>query len=229
MLTLYRNEGEIMGFQYETWKEIKEGLNENVTLVAVSKTYPIEVIQEAYDKGQTVFGENKVQELKSKAEILPEASWHLIGHLQTNKVKDAVKYACCIQSVDSLKLAKEINKQCVKLNKKMSVLVQINVSKEETKSGFMIEDIEEALKEINQFSNISLDGFMVIGPNVEDENKINEVFHQANMLFNHYQKLYPSLHILSMGMSDDYKIAIENGSNMIRVGSKLFGKRNYNL
>lgn len=218
-----------MSFQFETWKEIKKNLNNDTTLVAVSKTYPIEVIQEAYEYGQIIFGENKVQELKSKAEILPEAKWHLIGHLQTNKVKVAVKYACCIQSVDSLKLAKEIDKQCAKLDKKISVLIQVNISKEETKSGFMIEELDENLKSMHELEHISLDGFMVIGPNVNDKERINEVFNEANSLFSHYKAVYPSMHILSMGMSDDYQIALKNGSNMIRVGSKLFGKRNYNI
>ena len=207
----------------------KSGRNrEDVTLVAASKTKPVETLQEAYDLGVRVFGENKVQELTEKYDSLPkDIHWHMIGHLQTNKVKDAVRLTSLIHSVDSLHLLAAIDKEAAKQNKCMPVLLQINFANEETKSGFTVEEAPLALELAQRFANIKVKGIMTIGAHSEDEALIRKSFQQAHDFYITYQKKY-QLDTLSMGMSNDYPLALEYGTTLIRVGSKIFGERQYN-
>ena len=211
---------------------MKTGRNENeITLIAVSKTYPASAIEELYKLGQLHFGENKVQELMSKIpDISQEVHWHLIGHLQTNKVKYVVGNVKLIHSVDSLKLAQEISKQSTKKNIVSEVLLEVNIANEDSKFGFTKEEVYRALADLNALSGIKVKGLMTVAPYVEDPEYNRPVFKE---LYNlsvdiRKQKLDNiSIEILSMGMSNDYEVAIEEGSNMIRVGTALFGQRNY--
>lgn len=204
--------------------------NKNVTLIAVSKTKPIEDIMAAYNFGQRDFGENYVQELLSKIDNLPsDINWHLIGHLQTNKVKDVVGKVKLIQSVDSIKLAEKISKEAGKKNIVQDILLEINLGKEESKTGIIEEDLDNILNNIKNLPNIRILGLMGVVPN-RDNNK--KLFTHLKELANIYNEKYHSfsidLSIISMGMSHDYLDAIECGSNMIRVGTNIFGERNYN-
>lgn len=206
-------------------KEILESLlNEIVdtTLVAVSKTKSNEEILQVYNLGIREFGENYVQELIYKMDTLPQdIKWHMIGHLQTNKVKELIKRNIyLIESVDSIKLAREINKEAIKNNKIINILVEVNIQNDSNKTGCSMNNLEELINEIKKMSNIKLLGLMSIAPNVDDISIIRESFKKMNQLKNKY-----SLELLSMGMSNDYKIAIEEGSNIIRIGTKIFGKR----
>lgn len=200
--------------------EIKKELKDT-NLIAVSKTKPIEMIKEAYNLGIRDFGENKVQELLAKIDKLPkDIKWHMIGHLQTNKVKDIVDKVYLIHSVDSIKLAKVIDKEANKKNIIPNILIEINIANEESKFGFKIEEIDNVIKEIKKLKNINIEGLMCIAPftvNPEDNRKY---FKQMNKLKEKY-----NLNILSMGMSNDYKIAIEEKSNYVRIGTKIFGER----
>ncbi len=204
----------------ENIQRIKSTLPENVTLIAVSKTYPRSCVDEAILAGQKDFGENKVQELLEKYRENEDINWHLIGHLQSNKVKYIVDKVTLIHSVDSIKLLNVIDKEAKKKNIISHVLLQVNLAQEETKFGFDECELEEVFA--CNFENVSIDGFMVIGPNTDDFNKIEEVFIQAENLKEKYQ-----LKQLSMGMSYDYEVAIKHSSTMIRVGSDIFGKRDY--
>ena len=206
-------------------KEILESLlNEigDTTLVAVSKTKSNEEILQVYNLGIREFGENYVQELIYKMDTLPQdIKWHMIGHLQTNKVKELIKRNIyLIESVDSIKLAREINKEAIKNNKIINILVEVNIQNDSNKTGCSMNNLEELINEIKKMSNIKLLGLMSIAPNVDDISIIRESFKKMNQLKNKY-----SLELLSMGMSNDYKIAIEEGSNIIRIGTKIFGKR----
>lgn len=207
---------------------IKENTKDfSYTLVAVSKTKPIEVLQEAYDLGQRIFGENKVQELCEKHETLPkDIEWHMIGHLQSNKVKFIAPFVHLIHGVDSLKLLKEIHKQGEKYNRKIACLIQIHIAKEESKFGFSFEEAEELLisDEFKALNFIEIKGFMGMATNTDNEVQIANEFQELNI----FSKKY-SYQVLSMGMSGDYEIALKNGSTMIRVGSSIFGHRNYNI
>lgn len=197
------------------------------TLVAVSKTKPMELLQEAYDANQRIFGENKVQELCEKYENLPkDIEWHMIGHLQSNKVKYIAPFVHLIHGVDSLKLLQEINKQGKKCSRKIACLIQIHIAKEESKFGFSFEEAEELLKseEFNALDFVEIKGFMGMATNTENEVQIANEFQELST----FSKKY-SYEILSMGMSGDYEIALKNGSTMIRVGSSIFGHRNYNI
>lgn len=203
-----------------------------VTLVAVSKTKPIEDIQEAYNAGQRIFGENLVQEMVDKYEQLPkDIQWHLIGHLQTNKVKYIAPFITMIESVDSLKLLKEINKHAAKHNRIIDCLLQIYIADEDSKFGLDHVELIELLEsqEYAELQNIRIRGLMGIATNTDNEKVIKEEFYELKMLFDGIKVSYfrqaDSFDTLSMGMSSDYKIAIEQGSNMIRLGSTLFGKR----
>ncbi|MCL7987157.1 YggS family pyridoxal phosphate-dependent enzyme [Sphingobacterium sp. lm-10] len=203
-----------------------------VTLVAVSKTKPNEDILEAYEAGQRVFGENMVQELVTKQEALPQdIEWHLIGHLQSNKVKYIASFIAMIQSVDSLKLLKEINKHAAKNNRIIDCLLQIHIADEEAKFGFDHAELIEALRDesLNDLNNIRIRGLMGIATNTDNEKHIKEEFYELKMLFDGIKVSFfrktDSFDTLSMGMSSDYPIAIEEGSNMIRLGSTIFGKR----
>ena len=214
--------------------KLKSSLPDEVTLVAVSKFHPVEALQAAYDTGQRVFGESRVQELCAKQKVLPEdIEWHFIGPLQTNKVKDIVPFISLIHSVDSLKLLKEINKQAVKNNRIVRVLLEIHVAREEAKHGFTPAECKELVMSLSkeEFPNISICGIMGMATFTDDEGTIRKEF---NILHSLYKELKDSVfsgkeefNILSMGMSHDYPIAIEEGSNMIRVGTYIFGEREY--
>lgn len=216
----------------ERLKKLKSELPENVTLVAVSKTHSVESIWEAYQEGQRVFGENKVQELTAKVSQLPEdIEWHLIGHLQTNKVKYIAPFVRMIHSVDSLKLLQEINKQALKNGRVMDCLLQVHVAKEESKFGFDAEECKQVLfsAELGEMKGIHICGLMGMATNSSNEALIREEFSSLRMLFQECCNRGASLKILSMGMSSDYRIAIEEGSTMVRIGSTLFGERNYTI
>ncbi len=203
---------------------------EEVVLLAATKTVDVDTINYAISKGITHVGENKVQELLLKHNSLNSVTEHFIGHLQTNKVKDIIDKVSLIQSVDSVKLAREISKQAVKHNIIMDILLEVNIGKEESKWGFMPEDTLNAVKEIAGFSNIRICGLMTIPPICEDLEKQKGFFRQ---MYNLYVDIKDqnidntNISILSMGMSDDFDLAITEGANLVRVGTALFGKRNY--
>lgn len=209
---------------------IKETLPSDVVLVAVSKTKPVEAIQEAYNAGQLIFGENKIQEMVEKYNTLPkDIQWHMIGHLQRNKIKYMAHFVDLIHGVDSFKTLKEVNKQAKKHQRVIKCLLQVKIAREETKFGLSFNDIEEILKsdEYKELENIKIKGFMGMASFTSDENQVKKEF---STLSNYYKNLKQKYNftILSMGMSNDYKLAIDCGSNMIRVGSAIFGKRIYN-
>ncbi|PTQ94088.1 hypothetical protein C8P68_107152 [Mucilaginibacter yixingensis] len=214
-------------------KELKKETDQyNVTLVAVSKTKPVEDIQEAYDAGQRIFGENQVQELMEKYDKLPtDIEWHLIGHLQTNKVKYIAPFISMIQSVDSLKLLQEINKQAEKNKRVIDCLLQVYIADEETKYGLSFDEVIELLRspEYLELKNIRIRGLMGIATNTDNEKQIKEEFYELDTFFDGLTQSFfrkdDSFDELSMGMSSDYKIAMEQGCTMIRVGSTVFGKR----
>ncbi len=213
----------------ENYNKIKNQLPDNVELVAVSKTHPVSAIQEVYDLGQKVFGENKVQELTEKYPLLPnDIQWHLIGHLQTNKVKYIAEFIDTIQSVDSEKLLKEINKEAAKYNRTIKVLLQVKIAEEETKFGLEIEEAKILFQKFvdGEFSNVHITGLMGMATFTEDENQVRKEFKVLKDLFDDLSTTNP-LQTLSMGMSDDFPIAIDCGANSIRVGSAIFGRRDY--
>lgn len=208
--------------------------NEKVNLIAVTKNHPVEKIKEAISCGVTDIGENRVQELKSKIEILEEDNievrYHLIGNLQINKVKYIYNKVSLIQSLDRIKLAREINKRALEDNININCLVQINIGQEESKFGIEYEDAERFIYDLQELNNIKIKGLMAIAPNTPDKNYLRSLFRKMFKLKNklsedNYENV--NMKYLSMGMSSDYKIAIEEGSNMIRVGTKIFGKREY--
>ena len=211
----------------EVYNQVHEELRlSKITLVAVSKTKPIEDILELYNLGHRDFGENYVQELTEKNEKLPnDIRWHFIGHLQTNKVKSITPFIYLIHGVDSLKLLKEIDKQAEKNKRVIDCLLQVHIAQEETKFGF--DETELLNLELKQFSNVRIKGLMGMASLTDDINKIRFEFKSLKILFEKLKTQNPELSILSMGMSADYKIAIEEGSNMVRIGSLLFGERNY--
>ena len=197
-------------------------------MVCVSKFHPADAIMQAYNAKERDFGESRVQELLCKYEILPkDIRWHFIGHLQTNKVKYLVGKVKLIHSVDSLKLASVISERAIKLNVVQDILLEINIGGEISKSGFSTLEIEDALKQISLLNGLSVKGFMTVLPITEDVDITKKCAKKMREIFDKYKTEY-SLTYLSMGMSGDYKIAIECGSNMIRLGSIIFGKRNYN-
>jgi PLP dependent protein len=210
----------------------KKKIPENVTLVAVSKTKPISDLQEAYDAGQRVFGENKVQEMVEKYDALPkDIQWHMIGHLQSNKVKYMAHFVDLIHGVDSFKTLIEINKQAARHQRKINCLLQADIANEETKFGLPFDEIQTILtsEEFAKLENISIVGLMGMATFTENKQQISNEFTSLKQLFVALKNTHPSFEILSMGMSGDYEIAIKNGSNMIRVGSAIFGHRNYIL
>lgn len=208
-------------------QELLESLPKNVTLVTVSKHHPKQKIDEAYQYGCRIFGENKVQELKSKYD--PKYEWHMIGHLQRNKVKDVVELVSMIQSVDSLPLLKEIEKQCEKRDICMPILIEVNISQEANKYGISLNEVEDLVKQCLSFPHIKLQGLMCVGPLSEDRAVIADCFYQMQQCFNSLKAKYGEecFCYLSMGMSDDYEIALEYGSNMLRLGSIIMGERKY--
>lgn len=215
---------------------IKAKLPENVTLIAVSKTKPISMLLDAYNAGQRHFGENYVQELVEKHELLPsDINWHFIGHLQSNKVKYIAPFVYLIHGVDSFSLLKEINKQALKNNRTINCLLQIYIAKEESKFGLDAQEVENLLitKEFSELTHINIVGLMGMATNTEDEAILHKEFESLNTLFKYLKANIgnkPNLNLqeISMGMSSDYEIAIKHGSTMIRVGSSIFGVRNYN-
>jgi PLP dependent protein len=222
-----------MAINKEKYKEIITELG-NVILVAVSKTKPIEEIKELYDLGQRDFGENYVQELSDKYQALPkDIQWHFIGHLQTNKVKYIAPFVYLIHGVDSFKLLKEINKQGEKNQRIISCLLQVHIAQEETKFGLNEDELDDIFgsAELKELQNIKIIGLMGMASFTENEETIRNEFRYLKTLFNSYNRLSTGncqLTTLSMGMSADYQIAVEEGSTMVRIGSLIFGERNYN-
>lgn len=215
----------------DNYSNIKNQLPFNVELVTVSKTHPVSAIQEVYDLGQKVFGENKVQELVEKYPLLPQdIQWHLIGHLQTNKVKYIAEFIDTIQSIDSEKLLNEINKEAGKHNRKINVLLQVKIAKEDTKFGLEMDEAEKLFQKFikGEFPNIEITGLMGMATFTEDENQVKKEFEKLKNLFDNLNTIKP-LQTLSMGMSDDFPIAIECGANSVRVGSAIFGRRDYSI
>lgn len=215
-----------MAIQLEKYKAILAELKDKATLIAVSKTNPVEDLQALYDAGQRDFGENYVQELVDKASILPkDIRWHFIGHLQSNKVKYIAPFVHLIHCVDSLGLLKEIDKQAAKNNRSMDCLLQIHIAKEETKFGLNNDELNEilALVKADSFKNVRVLGLMGMASFSDDKNLVKQEFNGLKKLFD----ATDNFSILSMGMSGDYALAIEAGSNMVRIGSLLFGARNY--
>lgn len=222
---------------------IKENLNKvratvpnDVTLIAVSKTKPVADLQEAYDAGQRIFGENKALEMRDKHQELPkDIQWHFIGHLQTNKIKYIAPFVSLIHSIDSISLLEVVNKEAVKNNRVIDCLLQFHIAKEETKFGLDIEEAEEMLKSdsYKNLNNINIIGVMGMATFTDDVNQIRNEFKSLKNIFNILKERYfqdkESFKEISMGMSDDYPIAIEEGATMVRVGSKIFGARNYSI
>ena len=215
-------------------RSIQASIPENVTLVAVSKTKPIPDLMEAYEAGQRIFGENKIQEMTDKWEAMPkDIQWHMIGHVQTNKVKYMAPYVSLIHGVDSLKLLQEINKQAQKNNRVIDCLLQVYIAEEESKFGLDEEELNEMLKQVQDDSEnykyIRIVGFMGMATFTSNQSQVEKEFSRLKTIFDHYSTLNSKncqLNILSMGMSGDYALAIECGSTMVRIGSSIFGNRN---
>jgi len=213
---------------------IRETLPEGVTLVCVSKFHPASLIEQAYAAGERDFGESRVQELVEKQrQLAKDIRWHFIGHLQTNKVKQIVPFVSLIHGVDSLRLLEEINKEAVKIGRVVPVLLEVHVAQEETKSGFSVEEIADLapLIELNhaspllkEYPGLNICGIMGMASNTDD---LDQVRREFRMLATIHKNLFPHGGVLSMGMSHDYRLAIEEGSNMVRIGSSIFGERNY--
>jgi hypothetical protein len=215
----------------ENLQQIKSTLPEHVTLVSVSKTKPVSDLMEAYDAGQRIFGENKIQEMAEKHEEMPkDIQWHMIGHVQTNKVKYMAEFVSLIHGVDSLKLIKEINKQAKKYNRVIDCLLQIKIAEEDSKFGMSYEDASALLQsdDLLDFQNIRITGLMGMATFTDDTAQVESEFKFLKSTFDKLSKLNAELKIISMGMSGDYMLAIDSGSTMIRVGSSIFGARNYN-
>ena len=213
-------------------QELQASLPKGVTLVAVSKFHPAEALQEAYDAGQRVFGESRAQELVAKAKVLPkDIEWHFIGPLQSNKVKDIAPFIHLIHSIDSLKLLQEVNKQAAKHGRSVRVLLEIHVAAEETKHGFGIEECRELVRHLPELPNVRISGIMGMATQTDDERQIRQEFHTLHQLFAELKattfKDAEDFTILSMGMSHDYRLAVEEGSTMVRVGTYIFGEREY--
>lgn len=213
----------------ENLKKVLKEIPAGVKLVAVSKMNTIERIQEAYDVGQRVFGENRVQELMPKFEALPkDIEWHLIGHLQTNKVKSIAPFVSMIHSIDSEKLLFEVNRQARKAERSINVLLQFHVAQEDTKFGFTVEEAEEMFAQIkmSNLTNVVISGVMAMASNVDSQDQIRKEFQKVKEIFTHFKKKYfledENFKEISMGMSGDYQLAIKEGTTIVRVGSKIF-------
>ena len=217
----------------ENLSKVKTNLPSEVTLVAVSKTKPNEAILEAYETGQRIFGENRVQELVDKYETLPkDIEWHMIGNLQTKKVKYIAPFVSLIHGVDSFKLLKEINKRAKNEERIIDVLIQFHIAQEDTKSGFTFDEAKEMFEEAEfvELENINVRGVMGMATFTDNKEKIQDEFRTLNNYFevfrSHYFKFNEEFSVISMGMSGDYEIAVGEGSNMVRIGSTIFGERN---
>lgn len=220
----------------EQIKNITSSLPTTTRLIAVSKTKPAEDIQEAYNAGQRVFGENKALEMRDKHEALPkDIEWHFIGHLQTNKIKYIIPYVSLIHSIDSLSLLKEVNKEAAKKERRVDCLLQFHIAQEDTKFGLSYDEAVQLLssEEYKQMENIRIVGVMGMATFTDNSDQVSAEFGSLRTIFDRLKKEYfssvESFCELSMGMSDDYPLAIEQGSTLIRVGSAIFGKRNYNI
>jgi len=208
----------------ENIQKMKSEIPEGITLVAVSKTKSVSDIEKAYNSGQLIFGENKVQELVEKHNKLPKnIQWHMIGHLQTNKVKFIAPFVSLIHGVDSEKLLKEIDKRAKQNNRIIDCLLQVHITRESTKFGFSSEEIKDIIPKLESYKNVNIIGLMGMATFTKNETQIKEEF---SFLSDIYKK-HKQMNTLSMGMSGDYKIAIDYGSTMIRIGSTIFGNRNY--
>lgn len=208
-------------------QKIKEEIGQNVMLVAVSKTKSIDHIKKAYETGHRDFGENKIQEMTSKFNSLPkDINWHMIGHIQTNKVKYLAPYVSLIHSLDSFKLAKEINKQAIKNKRVIDCLIQYKISTEKTKFGLNENEVMELIQLVDNFEGIKITGLMGMASFVNDESIIDKEFKKLKVLFDKIKYSNKNFRVISMGMTMDYNLAIKNGSNIIRIGSKIFGERN---
>ena len=219
----------------ENLKKFNRELPDNVTLVAVSKTKPTSDLMEAYNAGQRVFGENKIQEMEAKWQEMPkDIEWHMIGHVQRNKGKNMAPFVSLIHAVDSLKLLKEINKEAEKNERTINCLLQIKIAEEDSKFGMEEADAVKIFssEEFKRLQNVKIVGLMGMATFTDDEKQISEEFQKLKKIYDQFRiqsrNFGTELRILSMGMSGDYKVAIENGSNMVRVGSAIFGERNYN-
>ncbi|WP_127846352.1 YggS family pyridoxal phosphate-dependent enzyme [Psychroflexus aestuariivivens] len=212
----------------EKIKEFKAELGENVDLVAVSKTKPNQDLMEAYDAGQRNFGENKVQEMTDKSEALPkDIQWHMVGHVQTNKVKYMAPYVNLIHAVHKMKLLKEINKRAEENDRIINCLLQVKIAEEDSKYGMSPEELRAFLKDekLSELKNVNLKGLMGMATFTDDEAQIHREFSVLKSLYDEVSQEMPDFDTLSMGMSGDYKIALEHGSNMVRIGSSIFGAR----
>lgn len=211
--------------------ELQQTLPEGVTLVAVSKMQPIESLREAYEAGQRIFGESRPQEMCAKREQMPEdCRWHMIGHLQTNKVKYIAPFVEMIHSVDSLRLLDSINREAMKCGRRIDILLEVHLATEESKSGFSVEELREviATEDIKDLAYIRVRGLMTIASNTDNEAVVAGEFKQLKSLFDELQPEFGKyFDTLSMGMTSDYSLAIECGSTMVRIGSQIFGERNY--
>ena len=218
-----------MSVNIEQYQQIsRELLAASVTLVAVSKTKPVEDIKALYDIGQKDFGENYVQELVDKQAVLPnDIRWHFIGHLQSNKVKYIAPFVHLIHGVDSLKLLKEIDKQAAKNNRIIDCLLQVHIATEETKFGMDEQELKDTIEQLSSFPNVRVRGLMGMASFTDDQEKVRSEFRSLHNIFKQYVMNHQPSAILSMGMSGDYTIAIEEGSTMVRIGSLLFGARVY--
>ncbi len=203
-----------------------------VTLIAVSKTKPVEMLQECYDLGIRQFGENKVQEMTAKQSVLPDdISWHMIGHLQRNKVKYLIGKTTLIHGVDSYRLAEEINRLSLKQSVFTDILIEVNVAEEESKFGVSVTDTPELVKQISELSNVRICGLMTIAPHVENPEENRKYFRELRQLavdIDNENIDNVSMYVLSMGMTNDYEVAVEEGATYVRVGTGIFGARNYN-
>ena len=220
----------------EKYDEIRASLPAGVRLVAVSKFKPAEEISALYQHGQRVFGENHAQEMKTKHEILPkDIEWHFIGHLQTNKVKYIAPYVSLIHSIDSLDLLKEVNKQAVKNNRVIPCLLQFHIADEETKFGFSLEECTAMLgsPDFQELKNVKIHGVMGMATFTDDQEQVRREFQHLHQIFQELKSKYfaqnPDFKEISMGMSEDYPIAVEEGSTLVRIGSAIFGPRDYSI
>ena len=215
----------------ENIKKYKSELPENVKLVAISKTKPNEDLMDAYRAGQRIFGENKIQEMTDKWEELPkDIEWHMVGHVQRNKVKYMAPYVSLIHAVDSLKLLKEINKRAKQNDRVINCLLQIKIAEEDSKFGISAEDAREILNSeaYSGMNNVKVIGLMGMATFTDDEDQVRSEFKHLKSVFDEMRDQHPDLKEISMGMSGDYQIAVECGSTMVRIGSSIFGARNYN-
>jgi pyridoxal phosphate enzyme (YggS family) len=213
----------------ESLEKIKQQLPRSVTLVAVSKTKPIADLMQAYEAGQRVFGENKIQEMTQKWQSMPkDVAWHMIGHVQRNKVKYMAEYVSLIHGVDSLKLLKEIDKQAKKYNRVIDCLLQMHIAEEETKFGFDEKELFDMVRssEFALLKNVRILGLMGMATFTQDKTQIRKEFKKLKTLFDALRVQLPDIRELSMGMSGDFGVALEEGSTMIRIGSSIFGERN---